>query len=151
MFLVRTPRSHTHKVSGLCFVQYRAELRAESGGRQSGARSGRFQRRLIVGFFQPISFAARFRHRTLPVPKVALIVSPRVGESKAMLNGSEILKLLFPKDGHSAVIRFTEAVCFLSNVHTFEAVVLQQMIAAVFKFVDSIEFKVAEWANPGFV
>lgn len=58
---------------------------------------------------------------------------------------------LFPKDGHRAVVRFPDAVGFLAHMHTLEVVVLQQMIAAVFKFVDSIEFKVAEWAHPGFV
>ena len=58
---------------------------------------------------------------------------------------------LLPEDGHRAVKGFPEAVCFLPYMHTFEVVVLQQMIAAVFKFVDSIEFKVAEGAHPGFV
>ena len=77
-----------------------------------------------------------------------MIVAPRVGESKAML---KIWRGLFPEDGHRAVVRFTEAVCFLAHMHTLEVVVLQQMITTVFKFVDSIEFKVAEWAHPGFV
>ena len=49
------------------------------------------------------------------------------------------------------MVRFTEAICFLAHMHTLEVVVLQQMVAAVFKFVDSIEFKIAERANPGFV
>jgi hypothetical protein len=58
---------------------------------------------------------------------------------------------LFPKDGHSAVIGFTDAVCFLPDVHTFQVVVVQQMIATVLELVDSIEFNVAEWAHPGLV
>jgi hypothetical protein len=68
-----------------------------------------------------------------------------------MFNSSEVWRGLFPKDGHRAVVRFTEAVCLLPDVHTLEVVVLQQMIATVFKFVDSIEFKVAERANPGLI
>jgi len=36
-------------------------------------------------------------------------------------------------------------------MHTFEFVVVQQMIAAVFELVDSIEFNVAEWTHPGFI
>jgi len=59
--------------------------------------------------------------------------------------------VLFPEDGHSAVIRFTDAVCFLPDVQTLEVVVVQQMIAGVFEFVDSIKFNVAEWAHPGLV
>ena len=59
--------------------------------------------------------------------------------------------VLFPEDGHSAVIGFTKTVCFLANMHTFEFMVVQQMIAAVFELVDSIEFNVAEWAHPGLV
>jgi hypothetical protein len=55
----------------------------------------------------------------------------------------------FSKDGHSAVIGFTKAVCFLADVHAFKFMVVQQMIAAVFELVDSIEFNVAEWAHPG--
>ena len=58
---------------------------------------------------------------------------------------------LFPEDGHSAVIRFTDAVCFLPNVHALEGVIVQQVIAAVFEFVDSIEFNVAERTHPGFI
>jgi hypothetical protein len=61
------------------------------------------------------------------------------------------MERLFPKDGHSAVERFPEAVCFLAHMHTLEVVLLQQMIAAIFKFVDSIQFKIAERAHPGFV
>jgi len=49
------------------------------------------------------------------------------------------------------VIGFTKTVCFLADVHTFEFVVVQQMVAAVFELVDSIEFNVAEWAHPGLV
>jgi hypothetical protein len=36
-------------------------------------------------------------------------------------------------------------------MHTFECVVVQQMIAAVFELVDSIEFNVAEWTHPRFI
>jgi hypothetical protein len=36
---------------------------------------------------------------------------------------------------------------FLADVHTLEVVVLQQVIATVFKLVDSVEFKIAEWAH----
>jgi hypothetical protein len=152
MLLMRTPSSNTHKVSGLCFVQYRPELRAESSGRQSGARSGRFQRRLIVGFPQPISFAARFRHRPPLVPNVAFdCCSMSRGKQGHAQQWRDMERGLFPEDGHSAVEGFTEAVCFLAHMHTLEVVLLQQMIAAVFKFVDSIQFKVAEWAHPGFV
>jgi hypothetical protein len=57
----------------------------------------------------------------------------------------------FPEDGHSAVIGFTKTVGFLTDVNAFEFVVVQQMIAAVFELVDSIEFKVAEWTHPGLV
>ena len=49
------------------------------------------------------------------------------------------------------MIRFTDAVGFLADMHTFEVVVVQQMIATVFKPVDSIQFKIAEWARPGFI
>jgi hypothetical protein len=49
------------------------------------------------------------------------------------------------------VIGFTKTVGFLANVHTFEFVVVQQMIAAVFELVDSIEFKIAEWTHAGFI
>jgi len=49
------------------------------------------------------------------------------------------------------MIRFPETIGFLPDVHTLEFVVVQQMIAAVFKFVDSVEFKVAEWAHSGLV
>jgi hypothetical protein len=58
---------------------------------------------------------------------------------------------LFPEDGHSAVIRFTDAVCFLPDVQTLEVVVVQQMIATLFELVDSIEFNVTEWTHPGFI
>jgi len=78
-------------------------------------------------------------------------MAARVGKSKAMLNSFTARRFLSPEDGHRAVIRLTKAICFLPDVHTFEVVVLQQMIAAVFEFVDSIEFKVAEWAHPGLV
>ena len=56
--------------------------------------------------------------------------------------------VLFPEDGHNAVRGFT-ALCFLADVHAFKFMVVQQMIAAVFELVDSIEFNVAEWADPG--
>jgi hypothetical protein len=46
------------------------------------------------------------------------------------------------------VIGFPEAMRFLAYMHALEVVLLQQMIATVFKFVDSIEFKIAEWAHP---
>ena len=49
------------------------------------------------------------------------------------------------------MIRFAKTVCFLPDVHTFELVVVQQMISAVLELVDSIEFNVAEWAHPGFI
>ena len=49
------------------------------------------------------------------------------------------------------MIRFPEAIRFLAYMHALEVVLLQQMIATVFKFVDSIEFKIAEWEHPGFV
>ena len=49
------------------------------------------------------------------------------------------------------MIGFTKTVCFLSDVHAFEFMVVQQMIATVLEFVDSIEFKVAEWTHPGFI
>lgn len=58
---------------------------------------------------------------------------------------------LSPEDGHCAVVRFTGAICFLPDVHTLEVVFLQQMIAAVFKFMESIQFKVAERAHSGLV
>ena len=56
-----------------------------------------------------------------------------------------------PEYSHSTVIGFPDAVCLLPDVHTLEVVLAQQMIATVFKFVDCIQFKVAEWANPGLV
>ena len=59
--------------------------------------------------------------------------------------------VLCPEHGHRAVIRFTKTVGFLANMHTFEFVVVHQMIAAVLELVDSIEFNVAEWAHPGFI
>ena len=49
------------------------------------------------------------------------------------------------------MIGFAKTVRFLPDVHTLELVVVQQMIAAVFELVDSIEFKVAERANSGLV
>jgi len=49
------------------------------------------------------------------------------------------------------MIGFTKTVCFLPDVHAFEFMVVQQMIATVLEFVDSIEFNVAEWAHPGLV
>jgi hypothetical protein len=49
------------------------------------------------------------------------------------------------------MIGFAKTVCFLPDVHTFELVVVQQMIAAVFELVDSFEFNVAEWTHPGFI
>jgi hypothetical protein len=55
------------------------------------------------------------------------------------------------ENGHCAVVRFTGAVCFLPDVHTLVVVVVQQMIATVFKVMDSIQFKVAEWAHPGLI
>jgi hypothetical protein len=70
--------------------------------------------------------------------------TPRLGEEKHVLR-------LFPEDHHSAVIMLTEAVRFLPDVHTLEIVVLQQMIATVFKLDDSIEFKIAERAHPRLV
>ena len=36
-------------------------------------------------------------------------------------------------------------------MHAFEFVVVQQMIAAVFELVDSVEFNVAVWTHPGFI
>jgi hypothetical protein len=39
----------------------------------------------------------------------------------------------------------------LADVDAFEFVVVQQMIAAVFEPVDSIEFNVAEWTHPRFI
>jgi hypothetical protein len=36
-------------------------------------------------------------------------------------------------------------------MHTFEFVVVQQMIAAVFEPVYSIEFNIAEWTYPTFI
>jgi len=57
----------------------------------------------------------------------------------------------FPEYRYCAVIRFTDAVGFLADMHTFEVVVVQQMIATVFKPVNSIQFKIAEWARPGFI
>jgi len=68
-----------------------------------------------------------------------------------MLNSFSAKRLLFPEDGHRAVVRFPEAVCLLPDVHTLEVVLVQQMIAGVFKVVDSIEFKIAVGAHPGFV
>jgi hypothetical protein len=49
------------------------------------------------------------------------------------------------------VIGFTDAVGFLADMHTFEVVVVQQMIATVFKPMDSIQVKIAEWARPGLI
>jgi hypothetical protein len=49
------------------------------------------------------------------------------------------------------VVGFTKSVCFLANMHTFEFVVVQQMIAAVFEPVYSIEFNIAEWTYPTFI
>jgi len=68
-----------------------------------------------------------------------------------MLKQQHVRRGSFPEDGHCAVVRFTEAICFLTYMHTLEVVVLQQMIAAVFEFVNSIEFKVAEWTHPRLV
>jgi hypothetical protein len=82
---------------------------------------------------------------------VALIVAARDGESKVMPTAARNLEGYFPEDGHRAMVRFPEAIRFLAYMHTPEVVLLQQMIATVFKFVDSIEVKIAEWANPGFV
>jgi hypothetical protein len=79
---------------------------------------------------------------------VALIVAGRDGENKPVRSKE---RGLFPKDGHRAMKGFTEAIGFLAHMHTLVVVVLQQMIATVFKFVDSIEFKVAERAHPGLV
>jgi hypothetical protein len=62
-----------------------------------------------------------------------------------------LISTSFPEDGHSAVIWFADAVCLLPDMHTFEVVVVQQMVATVFKPVDSIQFKVAERARPGFI
>jgi len=39
----------------------------------------------------------------------------------------------------------------LADVHTFEFVVVKQMIAAVFELVDSIEFNIAEETHPTFI
>jgi hypothetical protein len=49
------------------------------------------------------------------------------------------------------VVGFTKTVGFLADMHTFEFVVVQQMIAAVLEPVDSIEFNVAEWTHPRFI
>lgn len=49
------------------------------------------------------------------------------------------------------MIRFTDAVCFLADVQTFEVMVVQQMITAVFKAVYSIQFKIAERAGAGLI
>jgi len=49
------------------------------------------------------------------------------------------------------VIGFTDTVGFLADMQAFEVVVVHQMVAAVFKSVDSIQFKIAEWARPGFI
>jgi hypothetical protein len=57
----------------------------------------------------------------------------------------------FPEDGHSAVVGFTKTVGFLADVYTLEFVVVQQMVAAIFELVDSVEFNVAEWTDPGLV
>jgi hypothetical protein len=49
------------------------------------------------------------------------------------------------------VIGFTKTVSFLADVHAFEFMVVQQMIAAVLEPVNSIEFNIAEWTHPGFI
>ena len=49
------------------------------------------------------------------------------------------------------MIGFAKAVCFLPDVHAFEFVVVQQMIAAVFELVDSIEFDIAKRTYPTFI
>lgn len=64
---------------------------------------------------------------------------------------SDVGAALFPEDGHCAVVRFTGAICFLPDMHALEVVFLQQMIAAVFNFMDSVQLKVAEWTHPGLV
>jgi hypothetical protein len=68
-----------------------------------------------------------------------------------VLNSFTARRLLFPEDGHRAVVRFTETICLLPDMHTLEVVLTQQMVATVFKVVDSIEFKVAKRAHPGLV
>jgi hypothetical protein len=77
----------------------------------------------------------------------ALSTTSRLIAGAPMLLGS----YSSPEDGHCALVRFTQAACFLPHVRTLEVVVVQQMIATVFKFVDSIEFQAAEWAHPGLV
>ena len=58
---------------------------------------------------------------------------------------------LSPEDGHCAVIRFAKTVCFLPDMHALEIVVVQQMVATVFKSVDAVQFKIAERALPRLV
>jgi len=49
------------------------------------------------------------------------------------------------------MIGFAKTVCFLPDVHAFEFVVLQQMIAAVFELVNCIKFNVAKRTHPTFI
>ena len=69
MFHVCTPCSVPRTSGDLRFVQRRAELRAEGCRLENASQSGRFQRCLIVGVSQPISFTTWLRHCTPLVPK----------------------------------------------------------------------------------
>jgi hypothetical protein len=64
MFQVSLASGVPRTSGDLCFVQCRAELGAEGCRLENAIQSCRFQRCLMVGFSQPISFAARLRHRT---------------------------------------------------------------------------------------
>ena len=85
------------------------------------------------------------------MPEVSLTWQHETEKARSCSTAAPPGEALFPEDGHGAVIGFPEAICFLAHMHALEVVLLQQMIAAVFKSVDSIEFKIAEWAHSGFV
>jgi hypothetical protein len=69
MLFVSTSRCKTRKVGGFCFVQRGTELRAKRDGLESAIQNGRFQRCLMIGFLQPISFTAQSKHRLPLVPE----------------------------------------------------------------------------------
>jgi hypothetical protein len=74
---------------------------------------------MIVGVLQSISFRCTVSASHAAAPKAVLIIAARDGESKVMLNSSEVCRLLFPEDGHRAVIGFHQRSMFLAQrAHT---------------------------------
>ena len=89
-------------MGGFCVVQSGNILWPENYGVKSATQTGGFQRCLIVGFSQPIFFAARFRHGITLVPEVASIMAAWDRESKTMPSSDEIWSGLFRTDGQGA-------------------------------------------------